>query len=112
MVDLVIESISILERELATVFSEPCTCRMSVEYWEIKSKWRNCRGSDDENEMNKAAPVPTSTEMRNIMKSMRNYLDAYSNGEKNKKLDSIEQLIGNLMLKNAKKLSDSFPKTQ
>ncbi|GFW84458.1 uncharacterized protein TNCV_3089751 [Trichonephila clavipes] len=69
-------------------------------------------GSDDENEMNKAAPVPTSTEMRNIMKSMRNYLDAYSNGEKNKKLDSIEQLIGNLMLKNAKKLSDSFPKTQ
>ncbi|GFU75463.1 hypothetical protein TNCV_2861791 [Trichonephila clavipes] len=31
--------------------------------------------SDDENEMNNAAPVPTSSEMRNIMKSMRSYLD-------------------------------------
>ncbi|GFX27012.1 transposable element Tcb2 transposase [Trichonephila clavipes] len=36
--DLVIESISILERASATVFSEPCPCRMTVEYWEIKSK--------------------------------------------------------------------------
>ncbi|GFU46995.1 hypothetical protein TNCV_813671 [Trichonephila clavipes] len=32
--------------------------------------------SGDENEMNNAAPVPTSSEMRNVMKSMRNYLDA------------------------------------
>ncbi|GFX60577.1 hypothetical protein TNCV_3061501 [Trichonephila clavipes] len=29
-------------------------------------------GFDDENENNKAAPVPTSSEMRNIMKIMHN----------------------------------------
>ncbi|GFU57713.1 hypothetical protein TNCV_3638651 [Trichonephila clavipes] len=31
---------------------------------------------DDENEMNNAAPVPKSSEMRNIKKSMCSYLDA------------------------------------
>ncbi|GFV21720.1 hypothetical protein TNCV_164511 [Trichonephila clavipes] len=36
--------------------------------------------SDDENEMNNAAPVPMSFEMRNIKKSMRSYLDAHFNG--------------------------------
>ncbi|GFW82740.1 hypothetical protein TNCV_3493101 [Trichonephila clavipes] len=30
--------------------------------------------------MNKAAPVPTSSEMRNIMESVRSYLDEHSNG--------------------------------
>ncbi|GFW12617.1 hypothetical protein TNCV_818691 [Trichonephila clavipes] len=35
--------------------------------------------SGDKNEMNNSAPVPPSTEMRNIMKSMRSYLDAHSN---------------------------------
>ncbi|GFW95522.1 hypothetical protein TNCV_1722231 [Trichonephila clavipes] len=40
---------------------------------------------NDENEIKNAAPVPTSFEMRNIMKSMRNYLDAHSNGEMKKK---------------------------
>ncbi|GFU60621.1 hypothetical protein TNCV_1730281 [Trichonephila clavipes] len=35
--------------------------------------------SDDENEIDSAAPVTTSSEMRNIRKSMRNYLDAHSN---------------------------------
>ncbi|GFX58034.1 hypothetical protein TNCV_4047921 [Trichonephila clavipes] len=30
--------------------------------------------SDDEKEMNIVAPVPTSSEMRNVMKSMRSYL--------------------------------------
>ncbi|GFU44041.1 hypothetical protein TNCV_4963531 [Trichonephila clavipes] len=47
--------------------------------------------SDDENEMNNAAPVPTSFEMRNVMKSMHSYLDAHSNGEMNKEMDDIEQ---------------------
>uniref|UniRef100_A0A8C4RRF5 Tigger transposable element-derived protein 4 n=1 Tax=Erpetoichthys calabaricus TaxID=27687 RepID=A0A8C4RRF5_ERPCA len=47
--------------------------------------------SDDENEMNNAAPVPTSSEMRNIMKSMLSYLDAHSNDEMNNKMDDIEQ---------------------
>ncbi|GFV97472.1 hypothetical protein TNCV_2039801 [Trichonephila clavipes] len=36
--------------------------------------------SNDENEMDNAA----SSEMRNIMKSMRSYLDAHSNNEMNK----------------------------
>ncbi|GFW06114.1 hypothetical protein TNCV_4479061 [Trichonephila clavipes] len=43
--------------------------------------------SDDENEMNEAAPVPTSSEMKNVMKSMRSYLDAHYNGEMNTKMD-------------------------
>ncbi|GFV48941.1 hypothetical protein TNCV_1093411 [Trichonephila clavipes] len=47
---------------------------------------------DDENEMNNA-PVPISSEMRNIMKSMLSYLDALSNGEMNNKMDDIEQFL-------------------
>ncbi|GFU48356.1 hypothetical protein TNCV_3342481 [Trichonephila clavipes] len=49
--------------------------------------------SYDENEMNNAAPVPTSSEMRNIMESMRNYLEAHSNGEMSNKMDDIEQFV-------------------
>ncbi|GFV93956.1 protein big brother [Trichonephila clavipes] len=41
--------------------------------------------SDDENEMNNIAPVSTSSEMSNIMKSMHSYLDAHSNDEMNNK---------------------------
>ncbi|GFW90376.1 hypothetical protein TNCV_3509241 [Trichonephila clavipes] len=47
--------------------------------------------SDDENEMNNETPVPTSSEMQNIMKSMRSYLDAHSNGEMNNKMVDIKQ---------------------
>ncbi|GFX15314.1 HTH_Tnp_Tc3_2 domain-containing protein [Trichonephila clavipes] len=47
--------------------------------------------SDDENKMNNAAPVPTSSEMKNIMKRMPDYLDAHSNGEMNNKMNDIEQ---------------------
>ncbi|GFX62661.1 hypothetical protein TNCV_4868211 [Trichonephila clavipes] len=39
--------------------------------------------SDNESEMHNAAPVPMSFEMRNIIKSMRSYLDAHSKGEMN-----------------------------
>ncbi|GFX93692.1 SCAN domain-containing protein 3 [Trichonephila clavipes] len=46
--------------------------------------------SDDENEMNNATLVPSSSEMRNTIKSVRNYLDAHSNGEMNTKTDDIE----------------------
>ncbi|GFU76977.1 hypothetical protein TNCV_4521331 [Trichonephila clavipes] len=46
--------------------------------------------SDDENEMNNAAPVPTSSEIKNIMESMRSYLDTHSNGEMKNKIDAIE----------------------
>ncbi|GFW84723.1 hypothetical protein TNCV_1814531 [Trichonephila clavipes] len=54
---------------------------------------------DDENEKNKAAPVPSLSEMRNIMMSIRRYLEAYSNGEMNNKMDDIEQFVDSLMLK-------------
>ncbi|GFT63641.1 hypothetical protein TNCV_870781 [Trichonephila clavipes] len=42
--------------------------------------------SDNENGVNKVAPDPASSEMRNIMKSMRSYLDARSDGEINNKI--------------------------
>ncbi|GFU21819.1 uncharacterized protein TNCV_3283061 [Trichonephila clavipes] len=67
--------------------------------------------SDDKIGVNNAAPVPTSSEMRNIMENMRSYLDAHSNGEMNNKMDDIEQFVDNLMLKNnAKKNIRYFPK--
>ncbi|GFT70900.1 hypothetical protein TNCV_2792271 [Trichonephila clavipes] len=49
--------------------------------------------SDDTNEINNAAPVPTSSEMRNIIKSMHSYLDANSSGEMNSKMDDIEPFL-------------------
>ncbi|GFU26331.1 hypothetical protein TNCV_3180821 [Trichonephila clavipes] len=55
--------------------------------------------SDSENEKNNAASVPTSSETMNVMKSMRNYLDAHSNGEMKNKMDDIKQFVDNLMLK-------------
>ncbi|GFX51580.1 DDE-1 domain-containing protein [Trichonephila clavipes] len=68
--------------------------------------------SEDENEMNNAAPVPMSFKMRNILKSRRNYLDTHSNYEVNKKMDKIAQFVHNLMLKRTthRKISDYFPK--
>ncbi|GFX63993.1 hypothetical protein TNCV_41691 [Trichonephila clavipes] len=47
--------------------------------------------SDEENEMNNAAPDPMSSEMRNIIKTISSYLDAHSIGEMNNKMDDIEQ---------------------
>ncbi|GFV29981.1 hypothetical protein TNCV_3100581 [Trichonephila clavipes] len=67
--------------------------------------------SDEENEMKNAALAITSSEMRNIMKSKRNYLDAHTKGEMNKKIDGIEKFVDNLTLKK-EKISDYFPKTQ
>ncbi|GFU63962.1 hypothetical protein TNCV_245401 [Trichonephila clavipes] len=55
--------------------------------------------SDDESGMNDAAPVSTSSEMRNIMKNMHSYLDEHSNGEMKNKMDDVEQFVDNLMLK-------------
>ncbi|GFX52400.1 hypothetical protein TNCV_4324181 [Trichonephila clavipes] len=54
--------------------------------------------SNDENETNKVAPVPTSPEIRNIMKSKRSYLNAHSNGEMNNKMNDIER-VDHLMIK-------------
>ncbi|GFW34062.1 hypothetical protein TNCV_287461 [Trichonephila clavipes] len=59
--------------------------------------------SDEENVMNNVTPVPMSSDMRNIIKSMRCYLDTYSNGEMNNNMDNIEQLVDNLMLKHKAK---------
>ncbi|GFW88673.1 hypothetical protein TNCV_2833341 [Trichonephila clavipes] len=53
--------------------------------------------SDDENEMNNAATVPISSEMRNITKNMHSYLDAHFSHETNNDLDDIEQYVDNLM---------------
>ena len=54
--------------------------------------------SDDEldNEINIVVPVPNTSEMRNIMKIKRTYLDAHSNGEMNNTMGDIEQFIDNL----------------
>ncbi|GFV97555.1 hypothetical protein TNCV_2040631 [Trichonephila clavipes] len=49
--------------------------------------------------MDYAAPLSSSSELINIMKRMRSYLDACSNGEMNNKMDDIEQFVDNLMLK-------------
>ncbi|GFV25658.1 hypothetical protein TNCV_3851421 [Trichonephila clavipes] len=68
--------------------------------------------SKEENHMNNAAPVPTSSEMRNFMKSMRSYLNAHSSGEMNNKMDDVEQFVGNWVLKKQceEKYRNSFQK--
>ncbi|GFW71941.1 nucleic-acid-binding protein from transposon X-element [Trichonephila clavipes] len=62
--------------------------------------------SNDENEMNISAPVPTSSEMRG--KSMRSYLEAHSNGEMNNKMDDNEQF--NVKNGNDKRRKQKDPK--
>ena len=49
-----------------------------------------------------------------MIKSMRSYLDAHSNGEMNKTMDDLEQFVDNMVLKKTlqKKISDFFPKKQ
>ncbi|GFX19135.1 uncharacterized protein TNCV_3012791 [Trichonephila clavipes] len=68
----------------------------------------------EENEMNNVAPVPMSSEMRNILESMHTYSDAHTNGELNNKMDDIEQFVNNLMLKKLmqRKISEKFSKIQ
>lgn len=72
--------------------------------------------SDDESEngISDAVPVPSTSEMRKIIKSMRSYLNAQSNGEMDKMMDNLEQFVDNLVLKRTfqKQISDFFPKTQ
>ncbi|GFS88103.1 hypothetical protein TNCV_764821 [Trichonephila clavipes] len=47
--------------------------------------------SECKNDMINYAPVPSSSEMMDIMKNMDSYLDENSNGEMNRKMDDIEQ---------------------
>ncbi|GFW28923.1 hypothetical protein TNCV_202461 [Trichonephila clavipes] len=63
--------------------------------WECVQNSKNitAEDSEDENEMNNAAPVPISPELRNVMKCMRSYLDAHSNGKMNNKMDDIDQYV-------------------
>ncbi|GFX83690.1 hypothetical protein TNCV_349541 [Trichonephila clavipes] len=49
--------------------------------------------SDGENEMNNAAPVPKSSEIKNIMKRMRRYLDVHSNDEIYNKIDGSKHFV-------------------
>ncbi|GFU73265.1 hypothetical protein TNCV_167481 [Trichonephila clavipes] len=51
--------------------------------------------SDEENEMNNATPVHTSSEMRSIIKSLRSYLDAHCNREMDNKMHGFEQFVDN-----------------
>ncbi|GFT95996.1 hypothetical protein TNCV_312921 [Trichonephila clavipes] len=48
--------------------------------------------SNHESEKNNATPVTPSSEMRNIRKCMRSYVDTHSNGEMNNKM--CEGLLG------------------
>ncbi|GFW33543.1 hypothetical protein TNCV_2210781 [Trichonephila clavipes] len=48
--------------------------------------------------MKDASPLPTSSEKRNIIKSMRCYLNAYYKDEMNNKMDDIEQFVDDFML--------------
>ncbi|GFX61922.1 hypothetical protein TNCV_3777331 [Trichonephila clavipes] len=57
--------------------------------------------------MNNAAPVPMSSEMRNIMKSAFSSLDAHSNGEMNNEMNDIEKFVDNWMLKMS--MAESVP---
>ncbi|GFU80569.1 hypothetical protein TNCV_534431 [Trichonephila clavipes] len=70
-------------------------------------------GSNDKDEMNDAASVQTSSEMRkSVMKSKRNYLDPHSNGGLNNKMDGIGQFVDSLMLRKTiqRKIPDFFKK--
>ncbi|GFV43642.1 hypothetical protein TNCV_2679431 [Trichonephila clavipes] len=57
------------------------------------SKNINDADSGDENEWNNSALVLTLSNMRNIMKSMLNYLNVHSNGELNSEMDGLEQFV-------------------
>ncbi|GFW92067.1 hypothetical protein TNCV_2153461 [Trichonephila clavipes] len=67
--------------------------------WQTKTFWSLFKAqeisliadSEDENKINNAATVPTSSEIRNVLKSTFRYLDAHSNGEINSKMDDINQ---------------------
>jgi len=70
--------------------------------------------NESENGISDAVPVPSTSEMRKIIKSMRRYLNAQSNGEMDKTMDDLEQFVDNVVLKRTfqKKISDFFPKKQ
>ncbi|GFV23776.1 hypothetical protein TNCV_959701 [Trichonephila clavipes] len=70
--------------------------------------------SGHENQMNTAAPVPSSSEKRIIKNSMRSYLDVHSDYDMTKKIDDNEQFVDNSILKKTmqRKIPDYCPKAQ
>ncbi|GFV59287.1 hypothetical protein TNCV_2340281 [Trichonephila clavipes] len=85
------------------------------DWWkEMHGERKDCiaKDSDDEKEMNNAASVTTSSELRKVMKNRRCYLDAYSNGKINNKIDDIEQFDAKIHNDLKRRIGDYFPKTQ
>ncbi|GFW20035.1 hypothetical protein TNCV_867411 [Trichonephila clavipes] len=72
------------------VYTTPIMAEKDIVEFDKSSKNIIDANSDVENQMNNAAPVPTSSEMRNIMKSMLSYLNAHSNDEMNNRMSDIE----------------------
>ncbi|GFV70989.1 hypothetical protein TNCV_2355331 [Trichonephila clavipes] len=99
--------IALLE-EFIAVGDNVCTASIMADTLEFVQSSKDIDpDSDDKNAMNNADHVPTSSEMGNVMKSMRSYLDAH-NGETKNKLDNIEQFDAK---KAMQRKIDYFPKT-
>ncbi|GFV10529.1 DDE-1 domain-containing protein [Trichonephila clavipes] len=106
----------VLSEEFVAVDDNVCTAlNMADKYigFVQSSKIIIDKDSNDEDEMDNATPVPTSSEMRNIMKSIHSYLEAYFNGERNNKMIDIEQFVDNFNATKTmeRKISDYFQKS-
>ncbi|GFT77064.1 hypothetical protein TNCV_1099411 [Trichonephila clavipes] len=80
----------VLSEEFVAVDDNVCTAPIVTYVLEfVQSSENNDEDSDDEREngVSDAAPVPASSEMMNVMKSMRSYLDAHSNREMSNKMN-------------------------
>ncbi|GFS73808.1 hypothetical protein TNCV_1458471 [Trichonephila clavipes] len=66
---------------------------MEKTFWKYGQSSKNITDADsaDENKKSNANRVPTSFEMKNLMKSMYSYLDAFPNGEMNNKMEDMER---------------------
>ncbi|GFV53015.1 lachesin [Trichonephila clavipes] len=80
----------LLEEFIALIDDNACTATIKAkkDILEFVQSSKNIIDADfnDKNEKNNTAPVPTSSEMKNIRKSMHSYLDALSNFEMNNKM--------------------------
>ncbi|GFX75513.1 hypothetical protein TNCV_4714201 [Trichonephila clavipes] len=76
-------------------FHQPIKRTKQQRHFGVCSKRKNIiqEDSDDEQKMNNAAPVPRSSELRNVMKSIRRHLDVHYIGEMNKKMDDISNNV-------------------
>ncbi|GFW02428.1 hypothetical protein TNCV_1733431 [Trichonephila clavipes] len=85
------EKISLLEKD--DIETEPTLkkcLRKFLNFWTVLPlKNINNTDSDEETERNQTAPVHTF-EKKNIMRSMRNYLEGHFDGEMNNKMINVE----------------------